>query len=89
MLDYLQRRLAEEGAIGHLVMLLKSKSTEIQANAAEALRCIANVSEGNCYLIVGPSASIMETMIRLLGSPSSSVQRSVAGHHLVSCSNGT
>lgn len=60
-------------------MLLKSKSTEIQANAAEALRCISGISEGNCYLVVGPSASSVETMILLLGSPSSSVQRSVAG----------
>ena len=65
-------------------MLLKSKSTEIQANAAEALRCIAGISEGNCYLVVGPSASSVETMIYLLGSTSSSVQRSVAGQLLAS-----
>lgn len=78
----MQKRLAEEGAIGHLVMLLKTKSTEIQANAAEALRCISGVSEGNCYLVVGPSGASIDTMILLLGSPSVSVQRSVAGSQL-------
>lgn len=71
-----QAALTDEGAIEHLVPLLRSRTTEIQVYAADSLRCIAGARDENRLLIAGSSIS---TLILLLGSPQPDAQLSAAG----------
>lgn len=72
--------LSEVGAIEHLLPLLRSRAPEIQAYAADALRCIAVVRDENCIIIAG---SCIPTLIMLLGSPFPDAQLSAAGEALL------
>ena len=68
--------LTEEGAIEVLVPLLRSRTNEVQAYAADALRCLAGVGDENCLAIAEES---IPTLMLLLGSPLSDAQESSAG----------
>lgn len=72
----MQAVLSEAGAIEHILPLLRSRVTEVQAYAADALRCIAAVRDENRLVIAG---SCIPTLIILLGSPLPDAQLSAAG----------